>query len=352
MLPRRELSRLFRQSETTSIHKFLLKLLRDASQHAVPSVSGFHVGAIVHCEDSGNVYAGANLEISGATLGHTLHAEQAAVVTARAHGETRITHLAASAPPCGHCRQFLQELPSAADLKVLVPSADAGEHAVHLLGDLLPLSFSPGELGVPEHVHLLSQLRHGFRVPPAPAAPAGGSSGGVDLALVHAALEAADSSYVPYTGETSAAGVALRLPASGGDAGPVVSGSYMESCAYNPSIPPLQAALVSCSAALVTDDDDDDDGGAKQGNAGAGASDGGVPWADVEQLVLVHNADSGGGSADQRRRGRQATIVESVDHAASTIYLAGIALPRARVEVLDCEEAANILQTASAGGSG
>ena len=98
MLPRRELSRMFREAKSPSVQDFLLKLLRDASQHAVPSVSGFHVGAIVHCEDSGNVYAGANLEIQGATLGHTLHAEQAAVVTARAHGETRITHLAASAP--------------------------------------------------------------------------------------------------------------------------------------------------------------------------------------------------------------------------------------------------------------
>ena len=131
-----------------------------------------------------------------------------------------------------------------------MPNAGDGDgdaqHAVYELGDLLPLSFSPGELGVPAHVHLLAQgLRHGFRIPPAPAVADGLaelSHGGVDLQLVRAALEAADASYVPYTGATSAAGVALRLPAAGDggddDAGPVVSGSYMESCAYNPSIPP------------------------------------------------------------------------------------------------------------------
>lgn len=53
-----------------------------------------------------------------------------------------------------------------------------------------------------------------------------------------AALEAANKSHAPYSGSPS--GVAL-VDSDGG----IYKGSYMESAAYNPSMGPVQAALVS-----------------------------------------------------------------------------------------------------------
>lgn len=55
-------------------------------------------------------------------------------------------------------------------------------------------------------------------------------------AVVHRALAAANMSYAPYTGQP--AGAALLAPD-----GRIVAGAYAESAAYNPSLPPLQAAL-------------------------------------------------------------------------------------------------------------
>jgi len=57
-----------------------------------------------------------------------------------------------------------------------------------------------------------------------------------DDELVAAALAAAQRSYAPYT--ATEAGVALRLRS-----GAIVTGSYAESAAYNPGLPPLQMAL-------------------------------------------------------------------------------------------------------------
>lgn len=60
--------------------------------------------------------------------------------------------------------------------------------------------------------------------------------------LKNAALEAANKSHAPYSGCPS--GVALL-----DSEGKIYKGSYMESAAYNPSLGPLQAALVAYIAA-------------------------------------------------------------------------------------------------------
>merc|ERR1712187_579665 len=52
-------------------------------------------------------------------------------------------------------------------------------------------------------------------------------------------------SYSPYT--KSPSGVAIRLRD-----GQVFAGSYVERCAYNPSVPPLPAALIQAIAAGST----------------------------------------------------------------------------------------------------
>ena len=53
-----------------------------------------------------------------------------------------------------------------------------------------------------------------------------------------AALLAAVRSYSPYTNSPSGAAIKLK-------SGQIFSGFYIENCAFNPSIPPLQAAIIN-----------------------------------------------------------------------------------------------------------
>src|SRR5436305_3485667 len=104
---------------------------------AVPPISNFYVG-VVALGTSGNIYYGANYEFPGEALSFTVHAEQAAVVNAMAHGETGLQTIAVSAAPCGYCRQFLNELTTASTLQILMPDREP-----MLLSSLLPAAFGP-----------------------------------------------------------------------------------------------------------------------------------------------------------------------------------------------------------------
>ena len=199
----------------------MIELLPWAKSFAKVPVSGFAVGAVA-LGRSGALYAGANLELAKLPLSASVHAEQAAVANAWLNGERAIGALAVTASPCGHCRQFLNELGGASALRILVPSI-----APAALGELLPASFGPADLGVTGR--LLEPEDHGLRA-------AESSDETPPDGLLGAALAAADASYAPYT--RAYAGVALRL----GD-GTIVSGRYAECAAYNPSLPALQAAL-------------------------------------------------------------------------------------------------------------
>jgi cytidine deaminase len=59
-----------------------------------------------------------------------------------------------------------------------------------------------------------------------------------DDALTRQALEAAERSYAPYSQSPSGCAIEMR-------SGLIVSGSYLENAAFNPSLAPLQSALVS-----------------------------------------------------------------------------------------------------------
>jgi cytidine deaminase len=197
--------------------RLVVALLPLARVYSRAPISGFHVGSVCRGK-SGNLYLGANLELAGQGLGTAVHAEQSAIVNAHRHGERGVTALASSAPPCGLCRQFLAELGANAPRILL---ADGSATA---LSDLLPRSFGPADLGV---------LRGPFDGESHPLA--------VDPRaepLVAAAAEAAAASWAPYTHAWS--GVALET-----DAGAIFAGGYLENAAFNPSVGPLQAALVS-----------------------------------------------------------------------------------------------------------
>ncbi len=198
-------------------------LLERAKARAIAPISQFRVGAVA-LGGTGALYLGANVEILGEALGHSVHAEQAAVALARAAGERSITALAISAPPCGFCRQFLMEIEGAGDLAVLLPG-----RAGLRLGDLLPEGFGPGDLGraggllsAPDHPLRLVKGRH----PP----------------LAEAALQAARTSLAPYSGCPS--GVALAMAD-----GRIFAGAYLENAAFNPSLSPLGAALAALAMA-------------------------------------------------------------------------------------------------------
>jgi len=211
------------KSEGKTVDQIMLDLLPAAQQLARSPISNFRVGAVVRGA-SGSLYFGANLEIPKQPLALTVHAEQASAANAYMHGEESLFSLAVSAAPCGHCRQFLQELSPEGKLVVLVK----GQQPV-LLKSLLPAAFGPTDLGRTQGA--LPVKRKNIIL----------SKGQVDK-LTAAALSAACSSYAPYTKAHS--GVAIGL-----SDGSIHAGSCIENAAFNPSLPPFQVALSSVRSA-------------------------------------------------------------------------------------------------------
>ncbi|MEA2165621.1 MAG: cytidine deaminase [Thermoanaerobaculia bacterium] len=212
-LPAREVAKF--AGDDGTIEQFMLDLIPLAKTFAIPPISNFFVG-VVALGAGGNLYFGANYEFPGHALSFSIHGEQAATVQALSNGETGIAMLAISAAPCGYCRQFLNELTSASTLKIVLPNTPATT-----LTSLLPAAFGPSDLGVDGG--LLSPQSHGLKL----AAD--------DLA--QAALDAANNSYAPYS--ASYAGVALKTSDGG-----IFAGSVAENAAFNPSMSPLEAAIV------------------------------------------------------------------------------------------------------------
>ena len=191
-------------------------LLPLAAAYSYAPISNFYVGSLVRGL-SGRLYFGANLEISGAQLGQTVHAEQSGISHAWMKGEEGISDITINFSPCGHCRQFMNELTTAKELKIQLPERDEKS-----LEDYLPDSFGPADLGIT--TGLMSKLDHAFSCED-------------NDALVTSALHALNRSHAPYTKNLS--GVALKLIT-----GEVFIGSYAENAAFNPSLPPLQVALI------------------------------------------------------------------------------------------------------------
>lgn len=237
----------FLSSSGMTIDELMLALIPEAKKFALPPISNFFVGAVA-LGSSGNLYFGANYEFVGQALSFTVHGEQAATAQAISGGETGMQKLAVSAAPCGYCRQFLFELTTASTLQILLPNTPPA-----LLTDLIPDAFGPKDLGIT--AALMSPQSHGMRL----------SSGAGDP-VVQAALKAANASYAPYTFDY--AGVALKTSDGG-----IFTGSVAEDAAFNPSMSPFEAAVVS----LVIS--------------------GGKSYGDIVDAVLVEMAGSKAGQA-------------------------------------------------------
>lgn len=169
---------------------------------------------------SGALYPGANIEIPRSGLNQAVHAERSAIANAFGHKEEGIAAIAVTAAPCGHCRQFMNEISGGGQIRVLI-----SDRAPQPLQVLLPDSFGPADLGLTS-----SLFTQGSTVPSLKT--------DASDALSEAALAAAARSYAPHTKALSGCAIILK-------SGTIVSGSYLENAAFNPSLAPLQSALVS-----------------------------------------------------------------------------------------------------------
>ena len=141
--------------------------------------------------------------------------EQSAISHAWLRGEKALSAITVNYTPCGHCRQFMNELNSGLQLRINLPG-----RAPHTLADYLPDAFGPKDLEI--KTLLMDEQDHGFAL------------SGDDLS--QAAIRAANKSHTPYS--KSPSGVALQCRD-----GRIFSGSYAENAAFNPTLPPLQGAL-------------------------------------------------------------------------------------------------------------
>lgn len=189
-------------------------LLPLAAACARTPVSHFNVGAIARGV-SGTWYFGGNMEFIGATMQQTVHAEQSAISHAWLRGEKSLASVTVNYTPCGHCRQFMNELNSGLSLRINLPGRDP-----HTLADYLPDAFGPKDLDI--KTLLMDEEDHGFAV--------------TGDALAQAAIAAANKSHAPYS--QAPAGLALVCRD-----GTLFAGRYAENAAFNPSLPPLQGAL-------------------------------------------------------------------------------------------------------------
>lgn len=199
--------------------------LATARTLARPPVSGYHVGAAALVTD-GDLLLGGNVEWPGASIWQTVHAEGFVTLLARARG-THLTSLVTDqARPCAHCRQVLAEMDGADDLVLADP---AGRRL--RLTDLYPWPFVPADLDV---------APAGTDDTPFPylgLAPAD-TPGEIASALVAAGRRA----HAPYSGAPAACVLVLAD-------GSLVPGTVLESVAFNPTIGPVQDALVGLLAA-------------------------------------------------------------------------------------------------------
>ena len=193
----------------------LFSLLPVAASMSSAPISDFYVGAIA-VGASGDLYLGANLELPAAALNHSVHAEQSAICHAWLNGESHITDIIVNASPCGHCRQFINELVGSKSIQISIPGYSSAP-----LSEFLPNAFGPIDLGIENG--LMSPQDIGLKL-------------NTDDPLLAKAVKHANQSYAPYT--HTHASVALHTKTNH-----ILVGQYAENAAFNPAMMPMQMAL-------------------------------------------------------------------------------------------------------------
>jgi len=247
------------QLDLTSKHELMALMLEALLPLSVSPVSRFAAAAAACAVDSGHFYGGVNIEFEGVGLNNSVHAEQCLVLNMTMRREGAIEHVATAPAPCGHCRQFFRETYRSETMHTTVfdkqQTTEAGDddrhhHAavatyrVHKRGsqsllELLPLSFSPADLGCQRVLLQHYQEQPRFRI-----ASHESDATHVDQEMLALGLAALQLAYAPHTRCYSSA--VVRLAGSSSDSAPrYFSGVYLENAAYNPSLPPFQGAVAS-----------------------------------------------------------------------------------------------------------
>jgi cytidine deaminase len=126
----------------------MFNLAREAMAKAHAPYSRFRVGAVVKGAN-GRLYVGCNVENAAYPEGWC--AETSAIAAMVMDGEAKIAEMMvmgageALVTPCGGCRQRIREF-AADDVPIHICSPDELRRTV-TLGELLPLSFGPENLG-------------------------------------------------------------------------------------------------------------------------------------------------------------------------------------------------------------
>ncbi|MBF0751102.1 MULTISPECIES: cytidine deaminase [unclassified Pasteurella] len=192
-----------------------IHLLPIAACYSHTAVSHFNVGAVA-IGQKGDFYFGANQEFANVEIQQTIHAEQSAISHAWLRGETQIDHVVVNYTPCGHCRQFMNELQGAETLLIHLPHR-LNNPLLHYLPD----SFGPKDLNIT--AHLLAKEEHYLIADHSDE-------------LINQGILAANQSHCPYS--ESPHGIAILFKN-----GEIITGRYAENAAFNPSLPALQTAL-------------------------------------------------------------------------------------------------------------
>lgn len=230
VVPAAAAAELIERHGLADIRELMLLLVPYARTVARPPISDFFIGAVALERETGDLVLGGNVEFPGANLGEAIHGEQFLSARAFSRGTSIATIALEAAPPCGHCRQFLAEFQNGLDLDILTLKG----HRV-VLRDLLPWAFSPADLGEAGVTPLASgAIRQDLAVV--------SWDTGVPHAIQDPLVAAGKRAYVPYGRAPSA----VALVATDGG---IVTGAALENAAFNPSLGPLQVALVNWIAA-------------------------------------------------------------------------------------------------------
>lgn len=207
-----------------SVEELMLLALAPARGIAQPPISNFFVGAVGLERETGNLVLGGNVEFPATHLGFTIHGEGFVFTRAASRGTTIETIAIGEAHPCAHCRQYISEFAGSRELRLIDPLG----HRL-TMAQLYPWPFDPDYLGEV-------------------GAVAGAFDGSLDLAandspatIADRLLDAGRRAHAPYSKCPGAVVLALRD-------GQMVSGFSIESVAFNPTMGPLQAAIINLIA--------------------------------------------------------------------------------------------------------
>ncbi|MHA6731669.1 hypothetical protein [Devosia sp. A369] len=224
VIPQAVAAELIARFNLESVRELMLLLLDVAQGYARPSISDFHVGAVGLETDTGDLILGGNVEFPGTHLGFTLHGEGFVFSRAMSRGHDISVIAIGEAHPCAHCRQCLAEYAASDKLELIDPLG----HTL-TLAQLYPWPFDPDYLGKPG------------AIPGRLLWPELAIADGRDHPQAEALLATGRRSHSPYS---KCPGAVVLTLADGRQ----VSGFAIESVAFNPTIQPIQVALVDLIA--------------------------------------------------------------------------------------------------------